>query len=68
MPRSYSKFQVLLLKVLASTQVSLNRAKDINFHFIHLLANNVEVSGDSGYNIKTAREAGQKFQPRTYVP
>ena len=67
MPKSDSKFQVLPLKVLANAQVSLNRAKDIDFHFMQLIANTVEVPEYNGYNTKIAREAGQKLQPRTYV-
>ena len=33
-PKSDSKFQVLPLKVLLSPQISLSRAKDIDFHFM----------------------------------
>ena len=42
-PKSDSKFQVLPLKVLLSAQVSLNRAKEIDFHFMQLIVNDVEV-------------------------
>ena len=44
MPKSDSKFQVIFLKVLARAQVSLNRAKDIDFHLMQLIVYDVEVT------------------------
>ena len=67
MPKSDSKIQVLPRKVLASAQVSMNAAKDIDFHFMQLIANDVEVPEYNGYNTKIVRETGQKLQPKTYV-
>ena len=67
MPKRHSKFQVLPFEVLASVQVSLNRAKDIHFHSMQLIVNNVELPEYNCYNTKIVREVGQKFQPRTYV-
>ena len=52
MSKRNSKFQVLPLKVLASARVSLNRAKDIDFNFMELIANGVE---EPEYNVTTQR-------------
>ena len=45
----------------------MNRAKDIDFHFKQLIANDFEEPEQNGYKAKIAREAGQKLQPRIYV-
>ena len=58
MPNSSSECHVLPLKVLASAQVSLNRAKNIDFHFMQLIANDVEVPEYNSYNTKIGTEAG----------
>ena len=65
-PKSNSKFQVLHLKVLASVQVFLNRANDIDFGFMQLKVNDVKAPEYNGYN-KILREAGKKLQAGTYL-
>ena len=67
MPKRNSKFQVLPLKVLARARVSLNRAKDIDFNFMELIANGVEELEYNGYNTTIASKAGQKLKSRTYI-
>ena len=67
MPKSDSKFQIWPLKVLENAQVSFNRAKGKNFHFMQLIANDFEEPVYNGYNTKIDRETGQKLQARTYI-
>ena len=61
MPAMEAVYNVLPLHVLTRAAISTNRANDQGFHFMSLIANDVQVSEYSGYNTKIARESGQQL-------
>ena len=67
MPAKEAVYNVFPLHVIARAASSTNRANDQDFHFMSLIANDVQVPEYSGYNTKIARESGMQLQTATHT-
>ena len=66
MPAKDAVYDVLPLRVLATAAMSINRANDQDFHFMKLIANDIQVPEYSGYNTMITRESGHAIKPATH--
>ena len=67
MPAKEAVYNALPLKVIARAALSVKRANDLDFHFVNLISNDVQVPEYGGYNTKITRETGQQLKPATHT-
>ncbi|MEM7297990.1 MAG: hypothetical protein AAF391_06960, partial [Bacteroidota bacterium] len=67
MPQHHAEVGLLSLKILCEQKLMVVRSNEVDFTFIKESLENSKTPDYSGYNTKTAREAGQSVKPKTNI-